>query len=248
MDNKDIDSIIQQWELKKILMSISTQKQKILQNSFDENEKRYKARAEILLKDILYEIDTYPNKKKSSEFEDEIEDIFNEVSRMEKVRERAIKICIGGSYKKALYIKKRIVKGTFWDDTYFCVSINQATYTKGLKCFEEIYREIINHLKERLNNIENKYKISFRYPALDDEYLYEKSKEILIHSGDKKLDIFKGGLYKTDEYTNRNEAEENMKYYIQKADFAVDRKYTISTFLNDFIELNSKTIDQKKEC
>ena len=68
IDDKDIDSIIQRWDLKNILINISTQKQKILQDSFDENEKRYKARAENLLKDILSEIDTYPEKKKNSEF------------------------------------------------------------------------------------------------------------------------------------------------------------------------------------
>ncbi len=132
-----------------------------------------------------------------------------------------------------------------WDDTYYWVSINQSTYTNELRCLKENYREIINYLKERLKDIENKHKIEFRYPTINDAYLYKKSKEIFIHTGDKKLDIFQGGLYKTDEYTDKDEVEKNKQYYSQKADSIVGGNHNISILLKDFIDINRKIIDQK---
>jgi len=179
IDEDGINALIQRNGLEKIFKDISSKKHKILEDSFYENEKRYKQKEKILLDDILYELNNIDYNDINDTFQKELTDIYDEFKEIEKSREKSIKIAIGDAFIKAIYIKKRTEKGLIWDDHYYKLSLSHFTYEKNLMQLEEIYNEYINILKDELSDLSKKYDITFEYPTISNTYIKEKSITIL---------------------------------------------------------------------
>ncbi len=246
VDDEGIDSIIQRWKLENIFADISKQKYQILENNFDENERVHKARAKNLLKDIVSEIDTYKTSQEISKFENELEQIFEKAERMERQRERSIKIIYINAYKSSLHIYKvGDTEKSYIFNPYYKISFVKRTFLNGIHEEAKIYKELISDVKIRLDKMEDMYDIKFTYPKIDDKYLFDKFSELTLFCDDVFVDRYFGYGY-IEYFDNKEEAGERIGIV----------KKSIRTILNSEIEeynlivseiraINAKDIIQK---